>query len=392
MIQELRRQLASTISDFKAYDVPAVCSRLGLARGTGDEAFNSKFKYASNRIQNVKGPAVLDMARQLLEETESYTLAEIVAKIEELDGPVVTELTRRRIMAVFDRRPLASQIDHVDLLKKVWPVEQLRSTWAFGNNSLLDDIFQHTVRNGDWSNPELLQHLEFLTCSRRQLFRFLEEVTGPIAQLPEEQTALVAAINAHLQHDGYRLTMTGKLSGTPIYTVQAASLGSPADQGISAALAAFNPDDIHARWTAAVDRRSDDPQGAITLARTLLEDVCLWILDEAGEKPGDRDDLPTLYRRLSKLLRLAPDDHTEQTFKQLLGSCQQIVELLGSLRTKLGDAHSPGPKKAKAAPRHAELAVNLSGTMATFLIETWRARKAEKASEERAPATREDDS
>jgi hypothetical protein len=390
MVQELRRQLASAISDFKAYDVPAVCSRLGLADGTGEEAFNSKFKYASNRIQNVKSPAALGMARQLLDETENYSLAEIVAKVDERDGPAVTELTRRRIMALFDRRPLASQIDHVDLLKKIWPVEQLPSAWAFGSKSLLDDVIRHTVRNDDWSNPELLQHLGFLTCSRRQLFRFLEEVTGPIAQLPDEQTALVAAINNHLQHDGYRLTMTGKLSGTPIYTVQTSSVGSPADHGISAALAAFNPNDIHARWTAAVDRRGDDPQGAITLARTLLEDVCLWILDEAGEKPGDRDDLPALYRRLAKLLRLAPDDHTEQAFKQLLGSCQQIVELLGALRTKLGDAHSAGPKKAKAAPRHAELAVNLSGTMATFLIETWKARQAAKASEERDPSRPED--
>ncbi|WP_425964212.1 abortive infection family protein [Rhizobium nepotum] len=84
-----------------------------------------------------------------------------------------------------------------------------------------------------------------------------------------------------------------------------------------------------------------------------------------------------LYKKLAKVLRLAPDDHTEQTFKQLLGSCQQIVELLGSLRNKLGDAHSSGPLKAKPKPRHAELAVNLSGTMATFLVDTWKARQSE---------------
>lgn len=171
--------------------------------------------------------------------------------------------------------------------------------------------------------------------------------------------------------------MTGKLSGTPIYAVQRATLGSPADQAISTALRAFNPDDVHARWSAAVDRRQDDPQGAITLARTLLEDVCKWILTEAGETYDDRNDLPALYRKLAKMLKLAPDDYTEQSFKQLLGSCQQIVELLGSLRSKLGDAHSPGPKRSRPLPRHAELAVNLSGTMATFLVSTWKARRAE---------------
>ncbi|WP_375268522.1 abortive infection family protein, partial [Phenylobacterium sp.] len=127
----------------------------------------------------------------------------------------------------------------------------------------------------------------------------------------------------------------------------------------------------------AMSRRASDPRGAITLARTLLEDVCKWILTEAGEDFKDADDLPALYRKLAKLLKLAPDDHTEQIFKQLLGSCQQIVELLASLRNKLGDAHSSGPKRAKPLPRHAELAVNLSGTMATFLVSTWRARQME---------------
>jgi hypothetical protein len=64
-----------------------------------------------------------------------------------------------------------------------------------------------------------------------------------------------------------------------------------------------------------------------------------------------------------------------RVFKQILGSCQSVVESLGALRNKLGDAHSPGPKRARPQPRHAELAVNLSGAMATFLVATWDARK-----------------
>jgi hypothetical protein len=77
-------------------------------------------------------------------------------------------------------------------------------------------------------------------------------------------------------------------------------------------------------------------------------------------------------------LKLAPDDHSEQVFKQILGSCQQVVEQLGALRNKLGDAHG-GRRKAKPASRHAELAVNLAGSMATFLVSTWEARKANEA-------------
>jgi hypothetical protein len=40
------------------------------------------------------------------------------------------------------------------------------------------------------------------------------------------------------------------------------------------------------------------------------------------------------------------------------------------MRNKFGDAHGKGIKKIKPKPRHAELAVYLSGPMAIFLIET----------------------
>lgn len=378
LTQDLRHQLASTISDFKSYEVPAICTRLGLAEGTDDEAFQSKFKYAQKRLVGVGLPDLKRMAQNLLDEKGDYYLAEIVAKIDEDGTPPVTELTRRRLIGEFDGAPLATQIEDVELLQRVWPVATMKPSYA-GRDNLLDEVYQHTIRNDDWSQTDLLMKMGLLTCSKAQLFKFLHEITHPVVQKPGSQLALVTRINNHLQHDGYRLAVVGKLSGSPVYEVKAAILSSPADNTISNALKAFDPNDVHDRWVAAVERRADDPRGAITLARTLLEDVCKWILHEAGESYQDKDDLPVLYRKLAKVLKLAPDEHTEQTFKQLLGSCQQIVELLGSLRSKLGDAHSPGPKKAKPQPRHAELAVNLSGTMATFLVETWRARKAESA-------------
>ncbi len=330
MIRELRSDIANVISDFKAYDVPGVCTRLGLADGDGSEAFNSKYKYAMTRLSAVPAEGLLPMAKKLLLEVTNYRLSEQVAKFEKIDQPAVTEITRRRILSVLKTRPLTTELDEVEFIQRIWPVAEIPSPYG-SSGGLLEDIYQHTVRNYDWGTDEMLIHLGFLSCSQRQLFRFLEELTAPVVQTLEAQAALVADLNSHLQHDGFRLAMTGKVSGSPIYKMQRAILGSPADHGISAALQAFDPNDVHGRWIAAVERRADDPQGAITLARTLLEDVCKWILDEAEAEYPDNADLPVLYRRLAKVLRLSPDDHTEQTFKQLLGSCQQIVELLGSL-------------------------------------------------------------
>jgi len=149
---------------------------------------------------------------------------------------------------------------------------------------------------------------------------------------------------------------------------------SPADEAISETLRAFDADSVHALWVRALERRTSDPEGAITSARTLLETVCKHILDNSAVAYDNEADLPKLYKLTAQQLKLAPDQHKEQIFKQILGGCQTVVEGLGAVRNKLGDAHGKGKSASRPSPRHAELAVNLAGAMATFLVATWDAR------------------
>ncbi len=381
LLNDLRTAIADVIAREKAYNVPALCVRLGLGEGEESEAMRSKFRYASARLAAEPADRLVAVARILLDEEHDFGLAELLAKATEAGTPKVSDLTRRRLLGLFDGEQLCTEYDEIEFLETIWPIASIPGNQAnvgfddFGFRSLKDDIFQHMRRNDDWTNRELLERLGLLTSSRALLFRFLEASVHPTAVDDATQKPRVDRINAHLQHDGYRLIRSGSMSGSAVYTIAAHAIGSPADAAISAALQRFEPEQVHARWTAALDRRASDPAGAITLARTLLEDVCRWLLDELGETASDQDDLPTLYRRLAKALKLAPDDHSEQVFKQILGSCQSVVESLGALRNKLGDAHGGGPKRARPAARHAELAVNLSGSMATFLVATWEARQ-----------------
>lgn len=146
----------------------------------------------------------------------------------------------------------------------------------------------------------------------------------------------------------------------------------PGVQPIGETLQAFDPDKVHAAWQKALDRRLTDPEGAITAARTLLESVCKHILDDAHVEYPDDGDLPKLWNLCAEELNLAPNQHQEKLFKTILGSCQSVVNSLGSLRNKIGDAHGVGRRGAKPKPRHAELAVNLAGAMAAFLVATWK--------------------
>lgn len=132
---------------------------------------------------------------------------------------------------------------------------------------------------------------------------------------------------------------------------------------------------IHDIWKKALDRLSTDPEGAITIARTLVETVCRHIIETTGLAFDETMDLNKLYKTASKQLSLSPEQHTQPIFKQILSGCQSIVEGLGSLRNKYSDAHGKGPATIKPASRHAELAVNLSGSMCSFLLQTLDSKK-----------------
>jgi hypothetical protein len=156
----------------------------------------------------------------------------------------------------------------------------------------------------------------------------------------------------------------------PLFERIEGSKAVPSDASIAESFEQFNAATTHQLWLRAMDRRETDPEGAITLARTLLETVCKHILDENNTAYETDSDLPALYKTVAKTLYIAPSQHSEQIFKQILGGCAAVVEGLGALRNRLSDAHGQGKRPVKPAPRHAELAVNLAGAVSMFLVAT----------------------
>jgi hypothetical protein len=147
---------------------------------------------------------------------------------------------------------------------------------------------------------------------------------------------------------------------------------APSDKTISDALETFDAEGVHAVWTKALARRTTDPEGAITMARTLLETVCKRILEECSVAYSDKEDLPKLYTMAAKALNLAPNQHSEEPIKAILGGAMNLVNGIGTLRNRLSDSHGRGGKlPVKPSPRHASLAVNTAGAVATFLVETY---------------------
>lgn len=150
--------------------------------------------------------------------------------------------------------------------------------------------------------------------------------------------------------------------------------GGAADATITDGLDIYDAPAVQAFWAKALDRRKSDPDGAVTAASTLLEEVCKHIIEDSGGRWESKWNVPKLYTEAAKVLKLAPSQHQEELFKTILGSCQSVVQSIGSLRNNGGDAHAGGRSRVQFKPRHAALTVNLAGSMALFLVETWQAR------------------
>ncbi len=239
------------------------------------------------------------------------------------------------------------------ILERVRMLESILVSAATGGSGEgIDDAHYHFLRREFMINPEIKPLLPDFVRSYRSLAAFWPFIKNKADSYAERRQIIGTAFNE----------LVDRLDGLD---------RSPGDPAISDTLLTFDTSGVHAVWSKALDRRNADPEGAITIARTLLETVIKRILDDLDEAYADRDDLPKLYGKAAKALKLGPSQHTEEPIKAILGGVTTLVNGIGTLRNRLSDSHGRGgPLPVKPSQRHASLAVNTAGAVATFLVET----------------------
>ena len=121
-----------------------------------------------------------------------------------------------------------------------------------------------------------------------------------------------------------------------------ASENSPGAEASTEVITRFDSENVRADWQGALARRTEDPPGAITLARTLIESVCKQILDDAPVLYRSGEDLPKLWKLVVNQLNLSPSQQQDEPYKSIMGACQNIVDKLAKVRNDVGDAHGRG--------------------------------------------------
>lgn len=247
---------------------------------------------------------------------------------------------------------MKEELDQINRLSEFQLVEYFQDgVIARATGSDFDDQLYTTVRTKLIGNNALEKFLPEWIKTKRTINQFWTFIKGKFSTYQERRDFLWNEFAPALNYLENKST-------------------SPLEESI-----VFDEAHIHEQWQKALERKKIEPEGAITSARTLIESILKYILDEQQIEYNDGAELPDLYKEVAKSLNLAPEQHQEKIFKQILGGASGIVSGLGALRNKLGDAHGKSKNSIKPSERHSELAVNLAGTMAIFLFKTFNENK-----------------
>lgn len=172
--------------------------------------------------------------------------------------------------------------------------------------------------------------------------------------------SVVTLINELLVYDGYSLKPSGK--GFKIFSVEGVAIEPESLKEIE--------NDYVTNQINKCDEKilSEDYDGAITNARTLVETVIVNILKIHDPEYNHKGDLIKAYSRLKSVLSLDPGISVyPDSVKQLLSGLNSIVNGIATIRNEMSDAHAP---KYTPEKHHAKLAVNSAKTLSEYLIDS----------------------
>jgi hypothetical protein len=115
--------------------------------------------------------------------------------------------------------------------------------------------------------------------------------------------------------------------------------------------------------------QTEDYDGAITNARTLVEAIMQEILKRYGKGGAELEkDLDELYKLLKKEMNLSSNADLTLVFKQILTGLQSLISGFSSLGNKMSERHAT---KYRPSKHHAELAANAAYTISEFLLSSY---------------------
>jgi hypothetical protein len=315
---ELANEIAQALYPISAYKLPKVCQAFGLAEGTGEEAFSSKNRYVLTRLEGLSEDDLVELAEKVVAQHPRYSLEELLGKLKPSVSYRIGELTRRAVVRELNRLgDLSGHLGIVEFLERIWSLKQIKAVdhgSLNGCHTMADSVFQHMVRNDDWSITDLLEYLNAYSISDLRFGKCLELVVSPLVRDEAGQKSYAARLNTLLAKDGVELRHVEEQSGYPVYRIvplrdgvsgRAKNLIFAAD-GPKPSLvledAVNNDVKIVENAEFCLIYEESIPAGGL-----LWKDLVIWWAKKNGLQPDDPQTARSLYKRLAKSLVSEPE-------------------------------------------------------------------------------------
>lgn len=123
------------------------------------------------------------------------------------------------------------------------------------------------------------------------------------------------------------------------------------------------------------DIQNKEFDSVVTKSRLLIEETCIYILEQQGLPHSEKGNVGNLYAECRSSLNMMPSNQWEKFVQELVGGLNKIVSAIGYMRDKNSDSHGIGSKRIPIKEREAKLAANSSVALCEYLIDVFESQK-----------------
>ena len=297
----------------------------------------------------------------------------------------ISQITRRDIFDILSIEDIwwAGKLDETEFLSRLYDLESMPSKDPRFSNAA-GDIWQHRFNNNDWEDNWVFNDERFnlLKCEDASFLNFLCEMIHPVVRGHLHEVEKIHNIlNDSLSNDGFEIVERTRISNKPVFSGRIKYTGKASiEKKGNEIKIIFNADYVSQQINLMESSIETSPYQAIGIAKELIETACKSIFKSRQEECNKNWDLSKLMRETTKLLKLTPDDISNEakaasSIRQILGSLSSVVQGIAEVRNEYGSGHGKDSGFKGLQPRHAKLAVGAASTLAIYLLETHEIRK-----------------
>lgn len=116
------------------------------------------------------------------------------------------------------------------------------------------------------------------------------------------------------------------------------------------------------------DLTAGNYDSVVTKSRTMMEEVLIQILEQAGETPSTSGKVRDLYNQVKNIRNMQQRSTFDNRVNGLLSGLEKIVQNIGEMRNINSDAHGVGSSRIEIREKEARLILNSAITFCEYML------------------------